>query len=216
MSGSRSAPRSECRYDLVALGEIMLRLDPGEGRIRTARGFRAWEGGGEYNVARGLRRCFGLRTAVVTAFADNEVGRLLEDFVLQGGVDTRLIRWVPSTASAGRCATASTSPSAASACAAPSACPTAATRPPRSCGRATSTGSISSARLGVRWFHTGGIFAALSETTPEVVDRGGCRGRSATARSSRTTSTTGRACGRGSAASSGRGRSTAGSRRTST
>ena len=72
-------PADECRYDLVSLGEVMLRLDPGEGRIRTARCFRAWEGGGEYNVARGLRRCFGLRTAVVTAFADNEVGRLLED-----------------------------------------------------------------------------------------------------------------------------------------
>ena len=88
-------PQSECRYDLVALGEVMLRLDPGEGRIRTARTFRAWEGGGEYNVARGLRRCFGLRTAVVTALADNEVGRLVEDFILQGGVDTSLIRWVP-------------------------------------------------------------------------------------------------------------------------
>ena len=75
-------PADQCRYDLVSLGEIMLRLDPGEGRVRTARGFRAWEGGGEYNVARGLRRCFGLRTAVVTAFADNEVGRLLEDLVL--------------------------------------------------------------------------------------------------------------------------------------
>src|SRR4029078_6945272 len=89
-------PVDECRYDLVALGEIMLRLDPGEGRIRTAREFRAWRAGGEYNVARGLRRCFGMRTAVVTAFANNDVGRLLEDFVLQGGVDTALIRWVPS------------------------------------------------------------------------------------------------------------------------
>ncbi|GAB3806696.1 carbohydrate kinase family protein [Micromonospora zhanjiangensis] len=88
-------PAAQCRYDLVSLGEIMLRLDPGEGRVRTARQFRAWEGGGEYNVARGLRRCFGLRTAVVTAFADNEVGRLLEDLVLAGGVDTSLIRWVP-------------------------------------------------------------------------------------------------------------------------
>ena len=95
-SGLTIRPADECRYDLVALGEIMLRLDPGEGRIRTARRFQAWEGGGEYNVARGLRRCFGLRTGVVTAFADNEVGRLLEDFVLQGGVDTSLIRWVPS------------------------------------------------------------------------------------------------------------------------
>ena len=87
-------PANECRYDILSLGEIMLRLDPGEGRIRTARQFRAWEGGGEYNVARGLRRCFGQRAAVVTAFANNEVGLLMEDFILQGGVDTSLIRWV--------------------------------------------------------------------------------------------------------------------------
>ena len=84
-----------CKYDLVALGEIMLRLDPGEGRVRTAREFKVWEGGGEYNVARGLRRCFGLRTAVCTAFADNDIGRLLEDFILQGGVDTEFVKWVP-------------------------------------------------------------------------------------------------------------------------
>ena len=73
----------------------MLRLDPGEGRIRTARQFQVWEGGGEYNVARGLRRCFGLRTAVVTALADNDIGRLVEDLMLQGGVDTSLVRWAP-------------------------------------------------------------------------------------------------------------------------
>ena len=85
----------DCTYDMIALGEIMLRLDPGEGRVRTAREFKVWEGGGEYNVARGLRRCFGLKTAVVTAFADNDVGRLLEDFILQGGVDTRFVKWAP-------------------------------------------------------------------------------------------------------------------------
>src|SRR6201999_2341315 len=83
------------RWDCVSLGEVMLRLDPGEGRIRTARRFQAWEGGGEYNVARGLRRCFGLRTALVSAFADNEVGRLLEDLILQGGVDTTFVTWLP-------------------------------------------------------------------------------------------------------------------------
>ena len=81
-------PAQSCRYDLVSLGEVMLRLDPGPGRIHTTRTFQVWEGGGEYNVARGLRRCFGMRTAVVTAFADNAVGRLVEDFILQGGVDT--------------------------------------------------------------------------------------------------------------------------------
>src|SRR3954454_8675572 len=88
-------PAAECRYELVALGEVMLRLDPGEGRVRTARQFRAWEGGGEYNVARGLRRCFGQRTAIVTALADNEVGRLVEDLMLQGGVDVSHVVWVP-------------------------------------------------------------------------------------------------------------------------
>ena len=87
-------PASECAFDAVSLGEVMLRLDPGEGRIRTARSFRAWEGGGEYNVVRGLRRCFGLKTAVITAFADNEVGMLMEDFILQGGVETSLIKWM--------------------------------------------------------------------------------------------------------------------------
>lgn len=87
-------PENECKYDALSLGEVMLRLDPGEGRIRTARSFRAWEGGGEYNVVRGLRRCFGMKTGVITAFADNEVGMLMEDFILQGGVDTSLIRWM--------------------------------------------------------------------------------------------------------------------------
>ena len=85
---------STCDYACIALGEVMLRLDPGEGRSHTARQFTAWEGGGEYNVARGLRRCFGLKTGVVTAFADNPVGRLVEDFILQGGVDTQFIQWV--------------------------------------------------------------------------------------------------------------------------
>jgi len=88
-------PAGECRFDAVALGEVMLRLDPGEGRIRTARSFRAWEGGGEYNVARGLRRAFGYRTAIVTALADNEIGHLVEDLILTGGVDTSFLSWVP-------------------------------------------------------------------------------------------------------------------------
>jgi 2-dehydro-3-deoxygluconokinase len=88
-------PATDCAYDVVSLGEVMLRLDPGEDRIRTARTFRVWEGGGEYNVARGLRRCFGLRTAIVTALCDNDIGRLVEDLILQGGVDASRIRWLP-------------------------------------------------------------------------------------------------------------------------
>src|SRR6516225_4021513 len=88
-------PESNRRWDCVSLGEVMLRLDPGEGRIHTTRTFQVCEGGGEYNVARGLRRCFGLRTAVATALADNPVGRLVEDFILQGGVSTEFIKWLP-------------------------------------------------------------------------------------------------------------------------
>ena len=88
-------PSDQCRFDRVSLGEVMIRLDPGATRIRTARQFQVWEGGGEYNVARGLRRCFGMRTALVSAFADNEVGRLAEDLILQGGVDMSFVKWMP-------------------------------------------------------------------------------------------------------------------------
>src|SRR5207344_3644602 len=88
-------PAADVKWDCVSFGEIMLRFDPGFGRVRTARQFQVWEGGGEYNVARGLRRCFGLRTAIVTALADNDIGRLVEDLMLQGGVDTSLVRWAP-------------------------------------------------------------------------------------------------------------------------
>ena len=88
-------PREACRWDLVSLGEVMLRLDPGDDRVATTRQFRAWEGGGEYNVARGLRRCFNLRTSIVTALADNPVGRLIEDMMLQGGVDLSHVLWMP-------------------------------------------------------------------------------------------------------------------------
>jgi len=87
--------KENCCWDLVSLGEVMLRLDPGEKRIWTTRTFEVYEGGGEYNVARGLKRCFGLDTAIVTAFADNAIGRLVEDLIYQGGVDPSLIGWVP-------------------------------------------------------------------------------------------------------------------------
>ena len=148
----------------------MLRLDPGEGRIRTARAFRVWEGGGEYNVARGLRRCFGLRTAVVTALADNEVGRLVEDCILQGGVDTRHVLLAPVRRHRPRGAQRAQLHRARLR----RARRRRRLRPRphrggRSCGRATSTGTHLFGVEGVRWFHTGGIFAALSETTPDVV-----------------------------------------------
>lgn len=160
--------KEDCMFDMISLGEIMLRLDPGEGRIKTARNFRAWEGGGEYNVARGLRRCFGMKTAVVTAFADNEVGRLLEDFILQGGVDTSLIKWVKYDG-IGRTVRNGLNF-------------TERGYGIRGAVGVSDRGNTAVAQLkagdidwdyifgtlGVRWLHTGGIFAALSESTAEV------------------------------------------------
>jgi 2-dehydro-3-deoxygluconokinase len=147
----------------------MLRLDPGEGRIRTARMFRALEGGGEYNVIRGLRKCFGMRTAAITAFADNEVGKLMEDFIMQGGVDTSLIKWVK-TDGIGRL------------------CRNGLNFTERGFGIRGAVGCSDRAntaisqmkpedfdfeyifgKLGVRWFHTGGIYAALSEQSCDTV-----------------------------------------------
>lgn len=164
-------PAAECRYDAVSLGEVMLRLDPGETRIRTARRFEVWEGGGEYNVARGLSRVFGLRSAILTALVDDEVGRLVESLILAGGVDPTFIRWVESDGSG---------------------------RTVRNGLNFTERGfGVRAARgvsdrghtaishmepdeidfdhvfgtLGVRWFHTGGIYSALSETTARTAKR---------------------------------------------
>ncbi|MFL6208679.1 MAG: sugar kinase [Pyrinomonadaceae bacterium] len=161
-------PKEQCRWDCVSLGEVMLRLDPGDGRIATTRTFQVWEGGGEYNVARGLKRCFGLDTAIVTALADNPVGRLVQDLIYQGGVDQAYVRWVKYDG-VGR-----------------------ETRnglnfTERGYGVRAALGcsdrghtAVSQLRAGeidwdeilgrasARWLHTGGIFCALSETTPAV------------------------------------------------
>src|SRR6201990_1806304 len=94
MSKLNVKTKPQCKWDLISLGEVMLRLDPGDERISTTRHFRVWEGGGEYNVARGLKRCFGMETAIVTALADNPVGRLVEDLIYQGGVDQSHVKWV--------------------------------------------------------------------------------------------------------------------------
>jgi 2-dehydro-3-deoxygluconokinase len=164
-----SIPESSRRWDAISLGEVMLRLDPGDMRIHTARHFHVWEGGGEYNVARGLRRCFGLRTAVATALADNPVGRLVEDFILQGGVDTSLIRWVPYDG-VGRTVRNGLNFTergyglrAAVGCSDRGHTAISQTKPGD-----FDWESIFGPKNGSRWLHTGGIFAALSASTAEV------------------------------------------------
>jgi 2-dehydro-3-deoxygluconokinase len=169
MSALKLKPAAECRYDILSLGEVMLRLDPGEGRIRTTRQFQAWEGGGEYNVARGLRRCFGKRAVVVTAFAKNEVGLLMEDFILQGGVDTSLIKWVDYDGIGRTVRNGLNFTERGFGIRGAVGCSdrgnTAASQ--------LKVGDIDweyiFGTLGVRWLHTGGIFAALSETTGPLV-----------------------------------------------
>jgi 2-dehydro-3-deoxygluconokinase len=161
-------PKQQCRWDLVSLGEVMLRLDPGDGRVATTRAFQVWEGGGEYNVARGLKRCFGMDTAIVSALADNPVGRLVQDLIYQGGVDQSHIRWVEYDG-IGRTARNGLNFTE------------------RGFGARAALGcsdrghtAISQLQPGdidweeifgkekARWFHTGGIFCALSESTPAV------------------------------------------------
>jgi len=162
-------PKSECMFDEVSLGEIMLRLDPADMRIKTTRNFRVWEGGGEYNVARGLAKCFGKNTAVITGIVKNDIGYLLLDLINQGGVDTRYIKWFDfdgigrdtrvglnfTEKGFGLRGALGVSDRA------------------RSAASKLKKGDIDwqaiFKRDGARWFHTGGIFAALSETTPDVV-----------------------------------------------
>jgi 2-dehydro-3-deoxygluconokinase len=160
--------KEHCRWDLVSLGEVMLRFDPGDRRIWTSRNFEVSEGGGEYNVARGLKRCFGLNTAIVTAIADNPIGRLLEDLLYQGGVDQSLVRWVEydgigrSVRNGLNFTEKGFGVRAALGC---------------SDRGHTAVSQLKSGDIdweeifgkhGVRWFHTGGIFCALSESTPAV------------------------------------------------
>merc|ERR1719265_2517116 len=160
-------PKEECLFDQLSLGEVMIRMDPGDRRIHTTRQFTAWEGGGEYNVARGLRRCFNLRTAHVTAIVDNQVGRLLEDLILQGGVDMRYVKWVPFDGLGRACRNGLNFTEAGFGC-----------RGAVGCSDRGHTG-VSQLKAGdidwdaifskgIRWFHCGGIFAALSDTTPGV------------------------------------------------
>ena len=160
--------KENCRWDLVSLGEVMLRLDPGDKRIHTTRSFQVWEGGGEYNVARGLKRCFGMDTAIVTALADNPIGKLVQDLIYQGGVDQSHLRWVKYDG-VGRTVRNGLNF-------------TEAGFGIRAALGASDRGNTAVSQLkagdidwhkifgqeGARWLHTGGIFCALSETTPEV------------------------------------------------
>jgi 2-dehydro-3-deoxygluconokinase len=161
-------PKEECKWDLVALGEVMLRLDPGDGRIHTTREFKVWEGGGEYNVARGLKRCFGMKTALVSAFADNPIGRLIEDLIYQGGVDQSHVKWMKYDGVGRTVRNGLNFTERGYGLRAALGCSdrghTAASK--------LAPGDIDwdeiFGREGVRWFHCGGIFCALSETTPLV------------------------------------------------
>ena len=160
-------PAGEARFDLVALGEVMLRLDPGEGRIATTRSFTAWEGGGEYNVARGLARCFGMRTAIVTSLADNAVGRLVEDLIRQGGVDASNVRWVAYDG-VGRSARNGLNFTERGFGVRPAL---GVSDRGHTAASQMAPGEVDWDALfadGVRWFHTGGIFAGLSESAAEV------------------------------------------------
>ena len=162
-------PRAECKYDIVSLGEIMIRLDPGEERIHTTRHFRVWEGGGEYNVARGLKRCFGKRAAVVTAIADNPIGHLLEDLIYQGGVNMEYVKWVPYDGIGRKVRVGLNFTERGFGVRAAVGCSDRANSAASQLKKGDIDWENIFGRDGSCWFHTGGIFAALSETTPDVI-----------------------------------------------
>ncbi|MGE4286481.1 MAG: sugar kinase [Phycisphaerae bacterium] len=161
--------KASCKYDILSLGEVMLRLDPGAERIHTTRHFRAWEGGGEYNVARGLKRCFGQRAAVVTGIVDNPIGRLLEDLIFQGGVDMEYVKWFDYDGIGRKVRVGLNFTEAGYGVRAAVGCSDRA----NSAASQLKAGDIDWNKIfaedGVRWLHTGGIYAGLSETTPDVV-----------------------------------------------
>src|SRR5256885_2306654 len=157
-----------CRWDVVSLGEVMLRLDPGDGRITTTRNFRVWEGGGEYNVARGLKRCFNLRTAVVTALAVNPVGHLVEDLIYQGGVDQSHVRWVKFDGVGREVRNGLNFTERGFGLRAAVGCSDRGHTAISQLKPGDIDWNAIFNKQGARWFHTGGIFAALSETTPLV------------------------------------------------
>ncbi|MBM4029415.1 MAG: sugar kinase [Planctomycetes bacterium] len=162
-------PASECKYDILSLGEVMIRLDPGDERIHTTRYFQVWEGGGEYNVARGMKRAFGKRAAVVTAIADNPVGRLLEDLLLQGGVSLEYIKWVPFDGIGRKTRVGLNFTERGFGIRGAVGCSDRA----NSAASQMKKGDVDWEKIfgqdGIRWFHTGGIFAALSATTPDLI-----------------------------------------------
>ncbi len=164
-AGVATRPASECRFDVVTLGEVMLRLDPGEGRVRTARSFRVSEGGGEYNVGRALQRVFGHRAALVTAIGDNEVGRLLEDLLLQGGTNLDHIVWMAADDVGREHRTPLNFTERGFGVRAPRGVYDRA----HSATAALTPDDVDWEHLfgdlGARWFHTGGIFSGLSPST---------------------------------------------------
>jgi 2-dehydro-3-deoxygluconokinase len=162
-------PASQCKYDIVSLGEIMIRLDPGDERIHTTRQFHVWEGGGEYNVARGLKRCFGKRAAVVTAIVDNPVGRLLEDLIFQGGVSMEYVKWVPYDGIGRKVRIGLNFTERGFGVRAAVGCSDRANSAASQLKKGDFNWEQIFGRDGSCWLHTGGIFAALSQTTPDVI-----------------------------------------------
>lgn len=165
----RTKTASETSWDLVSLGEILIRFDPGELRIRDARQFRVWDGGAEYNVAKNISRVFGLRTAVASSCVDNQIGRMAADLAREGGVDTSLIEWRDADESEPRNGLYFIERGFG-------------VRAPSSCfdrshtaAAALSTSAFDWREIfeskGCRWFHTGGIFAGLSESTFSVAEQ---------------------------------------------
>ncbi len=161
--------KDSCALDFLSLGALVNRLDPGVIPFRKARSVEIHVSGGEYNVAANLSDCFGLRTGVATAMVDYPLGELVQTRVRETGV-TPFYKWYEHDGVRGPNIATVYSDRGQGVRA-----PVVFYNRANEAGALLKPGDFDWAQIfagGVRWFHSGGIFAALSETTSELIVEG--------------------------------------------
>jgi 2-dehydro-3-deoxygluconokinase len=158
-----------CALDFLALGAVIHRLDPGVLPFRKARSFEIHVSGGEYNVAANLASCFGLNTGVATAMVDNGIGELVQSQIREMGVRPFYKHFKHDGVRGPNIATVYSDRGHGA------RAPVVFYNRANEAGALLKPGDFNWSEIfagGVRWFHSGGIFASLSETTSQLILEG--------------------------------------------
>lgn len=161
-----SIRQDACEFDFLSLGALVHRLDPGQIPFRKAKTLEVHVSGGEYNVAANLSDCFGLKTAVATAMVDNGIGELVQAKVREMGVTSFYKHFKHDGVRGPNIATVYSDRGHGV------RAPVVFYNRANEAGAMLKPGDFDWPAIfarGVRWFHSGGIYAALSETTSEVI-----------------------------------------------